>query len=44
MRPAAVIEALYGGVTSVDLEARITYESGETGTLRRSLAIIEVGE
>jgi long-chain acyl-CoA synthetase len=41
---AAVIEALYGGATSVDLEARITYESGETGTLRRSLAIVEVGE
>jgi long-chain acyl-CoA synthetase len=40
---AMVIEALYGGAADVDLEAKITYETGETGTLRRSLRIVEVG-
>jgi len=41
---ATVIDALYGGAATVDLEARVTYETGETGTLRRSLAVVEVGE
>ena len=41
---AAVIDALYAGAPSVEFEARITYETGETGALRRSLAIVEVGE
>jgi long-chain acyl-CoA synthetase len=38
-RYAPVIAALYGGVDSVEHEARITYESGAIGTLKRRLAI-----
>jgi long-chain acyl-CoA synthetase len=38
-RYAPVIAALYNGADSVEYEARITYESGSTGTLRRRLAI-----
>lgn len=41
---APVIAALYDGSTSVDVEARITYETGEAGVLRRRLAITAVGE
>jgi long-chain acyl-CoA synthetase len=36
---ALVIAALYDGVDSVEYEARITYESGAIGTLKRRLAI-----
>lgn len=42
-RYAELIAALYDGRTSVLFEARITYESGETGTIRRTLLIREVG-
>jgi len=38
-RYAPVIAALYGGAASVAHEARITYESGATGTFNRHLAI-----
>jgi len=41
-RYAPVIEALYGGRDSADIEAQITYESGETGVIKRKLAIHEV--
>jgi long-chain acyl-CoA synthetase len=37
-----VIEALYGGSISVDFEAQITYEAGDTGIIKRTLAIQEV--
>ena len=42
-RYAALIEALYSGAASVVFDARITYESGETGVIRRTLSIREVG-
>jgi long-chain acyl-CoA synthetase len=42
-RYGALIEALYGPDTEVDFEAAITYESGETGVLRRRLVLREVG-
>ncbi len=42
-RYAELIAALYDGGTSVLFEARITYETGETGTIRRMLLIREVG-
>lgn len=42
-RYGELIEALYSGKASVLFEARITYESGETGTIRRTLLIREVG-
>jgi long-chain acyl-CoA synthetase len=38
-RYASVISALYSGTNFVEHEARITYESGVTGTLNRRLAI-----
>ncbi len=38
-RYASVISALYSGADFVEHEARITYESGATGTLDRRLAI-----
>jgi long-chain acyl-CoA synthetase len=38
-RYASVISALYSGADFVEHEARITYESGVTGTLDRRLAI-----
>lgn len=41
-RYGQVVEAMYGGRGSVDVEAVVTYETGETGTLRRVLAIREV--
>jgi len=41
-RYAALIDALYSGVRTVEQDARITYESGETGTIRRTLSIREV--
>jgi long-chain acyl-CoA synthetase len=37
-----VIAAIYGGGDSVGIEAQITYESGETGMIRRMLSIQEV--
>jgi long-chain acyl-CoA synthetase len=43
-RYAPLIEALYGAAASeVDFAATVTYESGATGSLRRSLLIREVG-
>ena len=38
-RYAPVIAALYSGTEAVEHEARITYESGATGVLKRRLAI-----
>jgi long-chain acyl-CoA synthetase len=40
---AAVIEALYAGAAAVEFEAPITYVTGETGVLRRTLSIMDVG-
>jgi len=42
-RYASIIEAIYGGQDSVDVEAQITYETGDVGIIRRVLAIREVG-
>lgn len=39
---AGVIAALYDGSTSVEHRARITYETGATGTLDRKLAIKDI--
>lgn len=39
---AELIEALYSGVREIDFDARITYESGEIGKIRRRLTINEV--
>jgi len=41
-RYQALITALYSGVTSVVENTRITYESGQTGTISRTLAICQV--
>jgi len=41
-RYAALIDALYSGSRSLVQDARITYESGETGSIRRMLTIREV--
>jgi long-chain acyl-CoA synthetase len=41
-RYAAVIAALYSGARSVVENTRITYETGQTGTISRTLAIYEV--
>jgi long-chain acyl-CoA synthetase len=41
-RYASLIEALYSGAQTIAQDARITYESGETGTIRRVLAIRSV--
>lgn len=41
-RYAPIIAALYDGSRSVAFEARVTYESGEIGLMRRSLAVEEV--
>ncbi|PWB59243.1 MAG: long-chain fatty acid--CoA ligase [Bradyrhizobiaceae bacterium] len=41
-RYAPLIEALYAGVRTIDQDARITYESGETGSIRRTLSIRDV--
>ena len=37
-----LVEALYAGAHSVEFEARITYESGATGVLKRTLTINDV--
>jgi len=42
-RYAPLIEALYSGAQTVEQEARITYESGEAGVIRRTLSIRSVG-
>jgi long-chain acyl-CoA synthetase len=39
---AALIEALYGDRQRVEVEARVTYEDGRTGTVRAAVAIREV--
>ena len=36
---APIIDAVYAGADDVHFEARITYETGQTGTLARHLAI-----
>jgi long-chain acyl-CoA synthetase len=41
-RYAALITALYSGTTSVVENTRITYETGQTGTISRTLSIREV--
>jgi long-chain acyl-CoA synthetase len=41
-RYAAVIAALYSGARSVVENTRITYETGQTGTISRTLSICEV--
>ena len=41
-RYQALITALYSGTTSVVENTRITYESGQTGTISRTLSICEV--
>lgn len=38
----AIIDALYAGEDSIDFKAEITYETGESGTLERYLAIRDV--
>lgn len=38
-RYASIIEALYDNQQSVDFEAAITYETGDTGVLKRTLAL-----
>jgi long-chain acyl-CoA synthetase len=42
-RYAALIEALYSGAATIVENSRITYESGETGTISRTLSICRVG-
>ena len=41
-RYQAVIAALYSAASSVVENTRITYESGQTGTISRTLAIGQV--
>ena len=36
---SALIEALYSGAQTIVQDAQITYESGETGTISRTLSI-----
>lgn len=38
-RYAPIIEAIYGGLQTVTMQARITYESGEIGTIERQLSV-----
>ncbi|MEO7338132.1 MAG: AMP-binding protein [Caldimonas sp.] len=42
-RYAPIIDALYDGRRDVTMQARITYESGDTGVIERTLAVQEVG-
>src|SRR5260370_233386 len=42
-RYAAVIAALYGDAAAVEFDARVTYETGASGLLRRRLVVMEVG-
>jgi long-chain acyl-CoA synthetase len=39
---ATIIDTLYSNRSSVEFDARITYETGEVGTLRRVLAITDL--
>ncbi|MCG5534735.1 AMP-dependent synthetase/ligase [Ectothiorhodospira mobilis] len=39
---APIIEALYDGRTALEFEAHIRYESGESGTLKRHLAVADI--
>ena len=41
-RYGPIIEALYSGRRAIDVEARITYETGETGAIRRHLTLEDV--
>jgi long-chain acyl-CoA synthetase len=41
-RYAPIIDAVYGGRKAVAMKARITYESGQTGTTERLLSVQEV--
>lgn len=41
-RYAPIIEAVYGGAKSVAVRAQVVYETGETGTIERELAIREI--
>ncbi len=41
-RYVTLIEALYEGVSNVSIDAKIVYESGATGYLKRTLNLIEV--
>ena len=41
-RYAPIIDAIYGGQQAVTMKARITYESGEVGTIERQLSVQEV--
>jgi long-chain acyl-CoA synthetase len=40
---ARLIEALYSGAGSVEVEAQVTYEDGRTGTVRATVRIAEAG-
>jgi long-chain acyl-CoA synthetase len=40
---AALIDALYSGQDRVQVEARVTYEDGRTGTMRADVVIRDVG-
>jgi long-chain acyl-CoA synthetase len=40
---AALIDALYSGQDRVQVEAKVTYEDGRTGTMRADVAILDVG-
>ncbi|MGM0586668.1 MAG: AMP-dependent synthetase/ligase, partial [Pseudomonadota bacterium] len=40
-RYAPVIEALHAGEKAVEMEAKVTYETGETGVVKRTLAVRE---
>jgi long-chain acyl-CoA synthetase len=42
-RYATLIDALYSGARTVEQDARITYENGETGMIRRTLSVRDVG-
>ncbi len=42
-RYAPIIAALYDGSADVAFEARVTYENGEVGFMKRTLALAEVG-
>jgi len=37
-----IIDAIYDGSSSVTMKARVSYESGEVGTIERALAITEI--
>jgi long-chain acyl-CoA synthetase len=41
---ASVVEALYGGLSEVELAMQITYEDGRTALMRSTLAVADVDE